>query len=112
MIARRDHRVRVIARRDLSPTCFALELLTAEPLEAVPGQFGMLTCGEGLDPLLRRAFSLAAVRRHGGGTLGLGGGGVGAAGGRGRPRAGGPAHGEGEERHEGRSGVDHDTLLE
>jgi dihydroorotate dehydrogenase electron transfer subunit len=69
MIARRDHRVRVIARRDLSPTCFALELLTAEPLEAVPGQFGMLTCGEGLDPLLRRAFSLAAVRRHGAGSI-------------------------------------------
>lgn len=69
MIARRDHRVRVLSRRDLSPTCFALELRSDGLLEAVPGQFGMLTCGDGLDPLLRRAFSLAAVRRDGDGTV-------------------------------------------
>jgi dihydroorotate dehydrogenase electron transfer subunit len=69
MIARRDHRVRVLSRRDLSPTCFLLELGTDHPLEAVPGQFGMLTCGAGLDPLLRRAFSLASVRRDSGGSV-------------------------------------------
>ena len=69
MIARRDLPVRVIARRDLSPTCFALELLTGEPLEAVPGQFGMLSCGDGFDPLLRRAFSLASVRRDRDGSV-------------------------------------------
>jgi dihydroorotate dehydrogenase electron transfer subunit len=68
MIARRDHRVRVLSRRDVSPTCFALELRTDAPLAAVPGQFGMLTCGDGLDPLLRRAFSLASVRRDGEGS--------------------------------------------
>ncbi len=69
MIARRDHRVRVHSRRDLSPTCFLLELRTDDPLEAVPGQFGMLTCTDGLDPLLRRAFSLASVRREGAGSI-------------------------------------------
>jgi dihydroorotate dehydrogenase electron transfer subunit len=56
-------------RRDLSPTCFLLELRTDGPLEAVPGQFGMLTCSDGLDPLLRRAFSLASVRRDGDGSV-------------------------------------------
>jgi dihydroorotate dehydrogenase electron transfer subunit len=64
MIARHDLPVRVIARSELSPTCFRLELVTGEPVSAVPGQFGMLTCGDGLDPLLRRAFSLAGVRPH------------------------------------------------
>lgn len=59
----------MLSRRDLSPTCFLLELRTDAPLEAVPGQFGMLTCGDGLDPLLRRAFSLASVRRDGGGSV-------------------------------------------
>jgi dihydroorotate dehydrogenase electron transfer subunit len=64
MIARRDLAVRVAARTDLSPTCFRLTLETPEPVEAVPGQFGMLACGDGLDPLLRRAFSLAGVARR------------------------------------------------
>jgi dihydroorotate dehydrogenase electron transfer subunit len=64
MIARRDLAVRVAARTDLSPTCFRLTLETREPIEAVPGQFGMLSCGDGLDPLLRRAFSLAGVVRR------------------------------------------------
>jgi dihydroorotate dehydrogenase electron transfer subunit len=65
MIARRDLAVRVAARSDLSPTCFRLGLATQERVEASPGQFGMLSCGEGFDPLLRRAFSLAGVSRSG-----------------------------------------------
>ena len=69
MIARHDLPVRVIARSELSPTCFRLELVTGEPVSAVPGQFGMLTCGDGLDPLLRRAFSLAGVRPHENGAI-------------------------------------------
>jgi dihydroorotate dehydrogenase electron transfer subunit len=62
---RRDHTAIVAARSDLSPTCFRLELEVGGPLTASPGQFGMLACGEGCDPLLRRAFSLAGVRRNG-----------------------------------------------
>ncbi len=69
MIARRDQSVRVRSRRDLSPTCFRLELSSADRLPAVPGQFGMLACAEGFDPLLRRAFSLAGVRDDGGGSV-------------------------------------------
>ena len=68
MIARCDLAVRVAARSDLSPTCFRLTLQTEEPLDAVPGQFGMLSCSDGFDPLLRRAFSLASVSRKGDGA--------------------------------------------
>ncbi|MEP0775721.1 MAG: dihydroorotate dehydrogenase electron transfer subunit [Acidobacteriota bacterium] len=62
MIARRDVPARLLSRRELSPTCFSLLLATSEELPAEPGQFGMLTCGQGLDPLLRRPFSIAGVR--------------------------------------------------
>jgi dihydroorotate dehydrogenase electron transfer subunit len=65
MITRRDLAVRVAARSDLSPTCFRLTLAAQGLLDASPGQFGMLSCGEGFDPLLRRAFSLAGVSRQG-----------------------------------------------
>jgi dihydroorotate dehydrogenase electron transfer subunit len=68
MIARRDLAVRVASRTDLSPTCFRLTLSSREPVDAVPGQFGMLACADGLDPLLRRAFSLAGVVRRGEGS--------------------------------------------
>jgi dihydroorotate dehydrogenase electron transfer subunit len=68
MIARRDLMVRVAERADLSPTCFRLVLETSEEIAAVPGQFGMVTCGAGFDPLLRRALSLAGVSGHGGRT--------------------------------------------
>jgi dihydroorotate dehydrogenase electron transfer subunit len=60
--------VRVAARSDLSPTCFRLTLATEEPVDASPGQFGMVSCSAGLDPLLRRAFSLAGVSRRGRGA--------------------------------------------
>lgn len=68
MIARRDLAVRVDRIEPLSPTCFRLLLSCAEPVEAQPGQFGMLACGDGLDPLLRRAFSIAGVRPARGAT--------------------------------------------
>ena len=68
MIARRDLTVRVAGRADLSPTCFRLTLATADPLTAIPGQFGMLECSTGYDPLLRRAFSLASVSQRSGET--------------------------------------------
>jgi dihydroorotate dehydrogenase electron transfer subunit len=66
MIPRRDLPVRVTARTDLSPTCFRLTVSAPDEIDAVPGQFGMLACGDTFDPLLRRAFSLAGVARHGG----------------------------------------------
>jgi dihydroorotate dehydrogenase electron transfer subunit len=69
MRSRCDQPVRLVARSELSPTCFRLELAAAEPISATPGQFGMLACGDGFDPLLRRAFSLAGVRRDGDGSL-------------------------------------------
>jgi dihydroorotate dehydrogenase electron transfer subunit len=68
MIPRRDLPVRVAARAELSPTCFRLTLSTPEVIDAVPGQFGMLACGDTFDPLLRRAFSLAGVVRRVGRT--------------------------------------------
>ncbi len=64
MIARRDLTVRVAERADISPTCFRLVLETPEEVRAVPGQFGMVTCCGGFDPLLRRALSLAGVTRR------------------------------------------------
>ncbi|HPC82920.1 MAG TPA: dihydroorotate dehydrogenase electron transfer subunit [Thermoanaerobaculaceae bacterium] len=69
MIARRDLAARVLSADDLTPTAFRLELLCREAVEAVPGQFGMLRCSEGYDPLLRRAFSLAGVRPTGEGWV-------------------------------------------
>jgi len=68
MIARCDLAVQVASRAELSPTCFRITLATPEALEAAPGQFGMLACSGGFDPLLRRAFSLAGLTRAGGTT--------------------------------------------
>jgi dihydroorotate dehydrogenase electron transfer subunit len=62
MIARRDHVTSLASRDELSPTCFRLVLACAGTIDAAPGQFGMLACGSGLDPLLRRPFSLGGVR--------------------------------------------------
>ncbi len=61
-------RVRLAARRELSPTCFLLELVTEARFEAQPGQFGMLACRPGRDPFLRRPYSLAAVAARDDGT--------------------------------------------
>jgi dihydroorotate dehydrogenase electron transfer subunit len=68
MIARRDFTTRLVSRNELSPTCFRIELETAQPVAAAPGQFGMLACGDGLDPLLRRPFSIGGVRPAGAGS--------------------------------------------
>lgn len=69
METRRDQAVRIVERTDLSPTCFRLRLAAEEGIAAVPGQFGMVSCGPGWDPLLRRAFSLAGVARREGGWV-------------------------------------------
>jgi dihydroorotate dehydrogenase electron transfer subunit len=69
MIARRDHDAEVTSLEPLSPTCFRLRLRCAGELAAAPGQFAMVRCGEGFDPLLRRAFSIAGVAADGDGTL-------------------------------------------
>jgi dihydroorotate dehydrogenase electron transfer subunit len=69
MIARRDYLARLESRSDLSPTCFRLELAVDARFDCAPGQFGMLECGNGLDPLLRRALSFGGVRPHGDGTV-------------------------------------------
>lgn len=61
---RKDLTVRVAGCTDLSRHCFRLELATPEPVQAEPGQFGMLSCSEGLDPLLRRPFSFGGVMRR------------------------------------------------
>lgn len=61
MGTRCDQQVTLLARQQLSESCFSLLLACQRPLEAQPGQFAMLglpTCG---DPLLRRPFSLAAI---------------------------------------------------
>jgi dihydroorotate dehydrogenase electron transfer subunit len=68
MITRRDLSTRVSELRPISPTCFVLTVHTPEAVEARPGQFAMVACTPSRDPLLRRAFSLAAVRPVEGGT--------------------------------------------
>jgi dihydroorotate dehydrogenase electron transfer subunit len=69
MIARADLPVRLASRAELSPTCFRIELESDRAVAAAPGQFGMLACTAGLDPLLRRPFSLAGVRSRGAGSV-------------------------------------------
>jgi len=63
---RLDRPVTLARRQELSPTCFALELATEEPIHARPGQFAMVGLVGGYDPLLRRPFSVAGVRQEGG----------------------------------------------
>jgi dihydroorotate dehydrogenase electron transfer subunit len=67
MIARRDHVTALVSRDELSPTCFRVVLACPEPVAAEPGQFGMLACGDGLDPLLRRPYSIGGVGASGAG---------------------------------------------
>lgn len=68
MIARRDLLARVSAVERLSSTCFSLSVQTGEPVDAGPGQFVMITCADGMDPLLRRALSLTSVCPAGSGA--------------------------------------------
>lgn len=61
MDARVDQKAVLVARSQLSPSCFALELDCPSPLRATPGQFVMVGVGTTADPLLRRPFSVAGV---------------------------------------------------
>lgn len=61
MEARVDQKAVLVARSQLSPSCFALELACPSPLKVRPGQFVMVGVGKTYDPLLRRPFSVAGV---------------------------------------------------
>lgn len=65
MESRLDQRVLLAARRELSPSCFSLELICSQPFTAEPGQFAMLGLAAGYDPLLRRPFSIATITSEG-----------------------------------------------
>ncbi len=70
MVARRDVAATLAARRQLTPSSYALELLTEPPLpEPRPGQFVMLAAAGGESPFWRRAFSVAGYRRRGGSAV-------------------------------------------
>lgn len=64
MGSRLDQTVLLIARRELSPSSFSLELSCSQPFKAEPGQFAMLGLSAGYDPLLRRPFSIATVKQE------------------------------------------------
>jgi dihydroorotate dehydrogenase electron transfer subunit len=64
MITRCDQVVRLYRTDQLSPSCFRLQLECSVAVAAEPGQFAMLSCTDNLDPLLRRAFSIAGVEPH------------------------------------------------
>ncbi|WP_025321349.1 dihydroorotate dehydrogenase electron transfer subunit [Deferrisoma camini] len=53
-----DDRAWVVYREALGGEYYRLRLRPAEPFGAEPGQFVMLQVGEGIDPLLRRPFSI------------------------------------------------------
>ncbi len=61
MDARVDQKAVLVARSQLSPRCFALDLVCPRPLPAQPGQFVMVGVSATSDPLLRRPFSVAGV---------------------------------------------------
>ena len=57
---------------EIAPACWRLEIRCPElARSARPGQFVMLRCRQGLDPLLSRAFSVADVVREGGEPVGI-----------------------------------------
>ncbi len=60
-----DERAWVVSREALGGEYYRLRLRPAEPFSAVPGQFAMVRVGDGLEPLLRRPFSLHRVDRSG-----------------------------------------------
>ena len=53
-----DDRAWVVQREALGGEYFRLRLRPARPFEAQPGQFVMVKVSEGIDPLLRRPFSI------------------------------------------------------
>ncbi|GAB4275270.1 MAG: dihydroorotate dehydrogenase electron transfer subunit [Deferrisomatales bacterium] len=56
-----DDRAWVVFREPLGGEYFRLRLRAARPFRAEPGQFAMLRVSDGLDPLLRRPFSIHRV---------------------------------------------------
>ena len=53
-----DDRAWVVYRETLGGEYFRLRLRTATPFAAQPGQFAMVKVADGIDPLLRRPFSI------------------------------------------------------
>jgi dihydroorotate dehydrogenase electron transfer subunit len=53
-----DDRARVVQREALGGEYFRLRLRPSRPFEAQPGQFAMIKVTDGIDPLLRRPFSI------------------------------------------------------
>jgi dihydroorotate dehydrogenase electron transfer subunit len=53
-----DDRCWVVAREALGGEYYRLRLRPAQPFAAAPGQFVMLKVADGIDPLLRRPFSI------------------------------------------------------
>lgn len=64
-----DDRAWVVSREALGGEYFRLRLRPARPFPAVPGQFAMVKVGEGIEPLLRRPFSLHRVAPSGAGEF-------------------------------------------
>ncbi|GAB4271736.1 MULTISPECIES: dihydroorotate dehydrogenase electron transfer subunit [Deferrisoma] len=64
-----DDRAWVVYRESLGGEYYRLRLRPAVPFEAAPGQFVMLQVGEGIDPLLRRPFSIHRLDPHAGGEF-------------------------------------------
>jgi len=56
-----DDRAWVVHRESVGGEYFRLRLRPAKPFAAQPGQFAMVKVGEGMDPLLRRPFSIHRV---------------------------------------------------
>jgi dihydroorotate dehydrogenase electron transfer subunit len=55
-----SHTGTVVGNREVAPGCFRLDVRCPELAPAVrPGQFVMLRCRQGIDPLLSRAFSVS-----------------------------------------------------
>lgn len=73
MVARLDVTATLTARRELTPTCYALDLQVEPAMpQPRPGQFVMLGPDPGGRPFWRRAFSVAAYRPgHGTATVEL-----------------------------------------
>lgn len=60
-----DDRAWVIQRESLGSEYYRLRLRAASPFSASPGQFVMIRVGSGIDPLLRRPFSIHRVMGSG-----------------------------------------------
>lgn len=67
-----NHAGVVTANAEVAPGCWRLEIRCPDLARAArPGQFVMLRCRQGLDPLLSRAFSICDVLREGDEPVGI-----------------------------------------